>query len=147
MPGEHDDDVAQNEEKKKLRRVLEVISDAFSFVRSMEANAALATVTLEELINDQILRNGETEKSNANKFTPYDYDADKETPEGEAAPRANYASGADTSRPTKIDFITAVQNELSAVIEEIKANPSTVEDYAESVEAGYAEEDVTKGEE
>jgi len=147
MPGEHDDDVAKNENKKKLRRVLEVISDAFAFVRSAEANAALATVTLEELINDQILRNGETEKSASNKFTPYSYDSGKETPAGVSAPRVNLASGVDTSRPTKIDFITAVQNELSAVIEEVKANPSTVEDYAESVEAGFAEEEVTRGEE
>lgn len=144
MPGEHDDDVAKNEENKKLRRILEVISDAFSFVRSAEANAALATVTLEELINDQILRNGETEKSNANQFTPYNYEPSKEAPEGESAPRANFASGVDSTRPTKIDFITAVQNELSAVIEEIKANPSTVEDYTKSVETGFAEEDVTK---
>ena len=147
MPGEFDDDVKQNESNKKLRRVLEVISDSFAFVRSAEANAALATVTLEELINDQILRNGETDKSNSNQFTPYNYERGKETPEGESAPRANYAGGSDVSRPTKIDWILAVQNELSAVIEEIKDNPSTVEDYTESVEAGFAEEDVTEGEE
>lgn len=152
MPGEIDDDLAQNESNQKLRRVLEVISDAFAFVRSAEANAALATVTLEGLINDQILRNGETAKSKANQFTPYSYE-DKETPAGDQseAPEdlalANTAGGSDTTRPTKIDFILAVQNELSAVIEEIKANPSTVEDYTEALEHGYAEADVTEGEE
>jgi hypothetical protein len=146
MPAEIDDDLAQNEKNQKMRRVLEVISDAFAFVRSAESNAALATVTLEQLINDQILRNGETAKSKANQFTPYNYD-DKETPAGEAAVLVNTAGGSDTTRPTKIDFILAVQNELSAVIEEIKANPSTVEDYTEALEHGYAEEDVTESEE
>ena len=140
------DEVAAQEKNKRLRRVFEVISDAFSFVRSAESNAALATVTLEELIGDQIKRNGESAKSNANQFTPYSYESDKESPAGEEAPRANFLGGSDTSRPTKIDFILAVQNELTAVIEDVKANPPDVVDYTEAVEKGFAEEDVTKEE-
>jgi hypothetical protein len=134
----------QEDSKRKVRRILEVISDAFAFVRSAEANAALATVTLEELIGDQIKRNGESVKSNSNQFTPYDYESGKETPAGVEAPRANFLGGSDTARPTKIDFILAVQNELSAVIEDIKANPPSVAEYSESVEKGFGEEDVTR---
>lgn len=146
MPDAFVDEVEEQQEasKRKVRRILEVISDAFSFVRSAEANAALATVTLEELIGDQIKRNGETAKSNSNQFTPYEYESGKESPAGEEAPRANFLGGSDTARPTKIDFILAVQNELSAVIDDIKANPPEVVEYSEAVEKGFAEEDVTE---
>lgn len=136
--------VQQEDTKRKLRRIFEVISDAFSFVRSSEANAALATVTLEELIADQIQRNGESSKSNSNQFTPYSYESDKETPAGVESPRANFLGGSDTARPTKIDFILAVQNELTAVIEDVKADPPDVVEYTEAVEKGFAEDDVTE---
>lgn len=147
MPDAFVDEVEeqQGESNRKIRRIVEVVSDAFAFVRSAEANAALATVTLEELIGDQIKRNGESAKSNSNQFTPYDYESDKEAPAGEEAPRANFLGGSDTARPTKIDFILAVQNELSAVIEDIKANPPDVVEYSEAVEKGFAEEEVTRG--
>lgn len=127
------------------RKMVEVIADAFTFVRSSEANAALATVTIEELIGDQIKRNGETDESNSNQFTPYSYDPDAESPAGEGAPRANFAGGSDTGRPTKLDFILAIQSELSAVIEGIKARPPSEEEYTKSVEDGYSEEEFTEG--
>jgi hypothetical protein len=134
----------QSASNRRVRKIVEVVSDAFAFVRSAEANAALATVTLEELIGDQIKRNGESANSNSNQFTPYDYESGRETPAGDEAPRANFLGGSDTARPTKIDFILAVQNELSAVIEDIKANPPDVVEYSEAVETGFAEEEVTE---
>jgi len=135
------------------QRIIAVIGDAFAFVRSREANKALATVTLEELIEDQIKRNGESNTSRANAFTPYSYTPSKDQPAGTEAPRANFASGVDASftagevsQPTKLDFILAVQNELTAVIKEIKENPIPQIKYTESVQNGFAEEDVTEGE-
>lgn len=135
-----DDDLSKSQDLNLTRKVVEVIGDAFTFVRSAEANAALATVTLEELINDQIRRNGETSESNGNQFSPYNYSADKETPAGEEAPRANFAGGSDVGRPTKLDFILAIQGELSSVIKEIKANPPPDTAYTDSVEYALVEE-------
>ena len=146
------DDVQEKEKSKVAHKFVEIIGDAFAFVRSAEANAALATVTLEALIHDQIIRNGESDTSKSNEFTPYSHDPDKQKPAGTEAPRANFASGVDVSvddsdksvRPTKLDFIRAVQNEMTAVIKEIKASPPSDAEYTESVEKGFAEEDITK---
>jgi hypothetical protein len=126
---------------KKLRNV---IADAFSAVRSAEANKALATVTLEQLIGDQILRNGESGKSNGNQFNPYDYDTSGDTPASrEPSERANFLGGADTGRPSKLDFVLAIKNEISGVIQQIKdLPPSDVaegEDYVDGVERAPGE--------
>ena len=116
------DEIEKNLEPKTSRRIREILSDAYAFVRSAESNAALATVTLEELMGDQINRNGDTAKSSANQFNPYSFEADKDLPAGtEPTERANFLGGSDTQRPTKLDQILAIQSELSGVIEEVKA--------------------------
>jgi hypothetical protein len=48
--------------------------------------------------------------------------------------------------PCTTAWATDLQNELTAVIEDVKANPPEVVDYTEAVEKGFAEEDVTKEE-
>jgi hypothetical protein len=99
------------------RALREVVSDAYAFIRSVEANQAFATVTLEALMGDQINRNGESSRSNAAQYNPYSYDSTKELPAGlEPGARANFLGAADTKNPTKFDRILAVQNNLSDTI-------------------------------
>lgn len=140
------DGVEDNLEPKVSRRFRAVLSDAYAFVRSVEANAALATVTLEELMGDQIKRNGEEELSNAAQYNPYSYDPEKTDGAGtEPEERANFLGGTDTNQPTKMDRVLAIKSELTAVIEEIKAmKPIEVADaaeYADASEVAAPEED------
>lgn len=128
---------------KKLR---EAVADAFSFIRSAELNQAMATVSLEQLMGDQITRNGESERSNAAQYDPYSYnpkaveDAGKEKVE-----RANFLGGTDTNRPTKMDRLLAVANVLSAVIEEIKTQEpiavASPEEYTDVADVAAPEEE------
>lgn len=115
---------------ENLRRV---VSDAYAAIRSDEANKALATVSLEQLIGDQILRNGDSERSNASKFDPYGFDPNSEPPASEEnIVRANTPSGADTQRPTKLDRVLAIVNQFDAVVEKIKElSPTEVAEYEE----------------
>ena len=158
MPGSHIVlDIEQGQEPTTSRRIREVISDAYAFIMSAEANKAIATVTLEDLMGDQIKRNGESDLSNASQYNPYSYDTKEESPAGgEPEERANYLGGADTtvvsvdgtevqSRPTKMDRILAIQAELEGVIEEVKkATPVQVADastYADAGEVALEEEE------
>jgi len=103
---------------RKLRAVL---ADAFAFVRSVESNRALQTVTLDQLINDQIRRNGDTSRSNAAQYNPYSHDPEKvEAASAEPPKRGNFLGGADTERPTKLDRILALKEEIGATVEEVK---------------------------
>jgi len=142
-------DIEEGQEESTSRRVREVISDAYAFIVSAEANKAIATVTLEDLMGDQIKRNGESDLSNASQYNPYAYDVSKDAPAGdEPEERANYLGGADTtvvdvdgtevqSRPTKLDRILAIKAELEGVIEEVKAaTPVQVADASSYTDAG-----------
>jgi hypothetical protein len=112
----------QNMEAKPSRRLREAVADAFTFIRSQELNQAIATVTLEQLMGDQISRNGESERSNASKYDPYSYDPESfEKASAKKVVRANFLSGADTNRPTKLDRVLAITTSLSKVIDEIKS--------------------------
>jgi hypothetical protein len=137
--------VEKNLKPSVSRRLREVVSDAFAFVRSAEANQALATITLDDLINDQIKRNGETALSNAAQYNPYSHDPKEDgAAGGEPAERANFLGGSDTGQPTKLDRVFALQNELTAVITEIKAmepiEVADAEEYAEAAEVSAPEE-------
>jgi len=130
---------ASEEGESSERRLRAVIGDAFAFIRSQEANAALATVTLEQLMNDQIARNGDSDSSNAAQYDPYTFDHSKETPaSSEPAERANFLGGSDTERPTKFDRVNALVEAIEAVVEDIKAkDPVEVADpeaYADAAE-------------
>jgi hypothetical protein len=145
--------VDANLEPSSGKRLREAVSDAFTFIRSAELNQALATVTLEQLMGDQIARNGETERSNASQYDPYTY---KPTTREDAAtadiPRANFLGGSDTGRPTKLDRILAITNALSGVIAEIKeqqpvdvASPEEYADIADVAAADSEEESEVEG--
>jgi len=136
--------IEENTEPKTARRLREVVNDAFAFIRSAEANQALATVSLDELLDEQIRRDGESQPSNGNQFNPYGYDPTEPQPATEEpAERANFLGAADGNRPSRLDRITAIQNELTAVIDEIKnMDPVDVADpqeYADAAEVGLVE--------
>jgi hypothetical protein len=104
-----------------VRRFEAQISDVFAFVRSQEVNRALAAVTQEQLLQEQILRNGESSASRASEFNPYAYNPS--APQlGTRQPlgRANYAGGADVNQPTKIERIQALASQLEDLIEGVK---------------------------
>lgn len=112
------------EDPKPGRRLRAAISDAFAFVRSAEANKALATVTLEDLVGEVITRYGETVDSNASQYNPYAFDPAKaeEQPSGtKPTERANFIGGFPLDRPNKLDRILALEAELGAIIDDIKA--------------------------
>ena len=113
--------VDANVEPSPSRKLREVVGDAFSFIRGMEANSALATVTLDQLMVDQINRNGETSRSNAQQYDPYQYKPEQNAPATEVPiERANFLGGADTTRPTKLDRVLSVVNSIVDVVKEIK---------------------------
>lgn len=106
------------------RRTIQVLADAFTAVRSAAANQAISAVTLDQLINDQILINGESTDSNNSRFDPYSFDPNNIEPAGDAAiTPALFAGGTDTTRPTKSARLLAIKNNLKAVVEELKKVP------------------------
>ena len=108
----------------KVRQLRDVINDAFAFIRSYEANQAFATVTIEQLMNDQIARNGESGDSYSAKYDPYTYDPAKTQPASQTPTGlSNNLSGSDTERPTRYDRITAIMNNIQAVVDDIKKTP------------------------
>lgn len=137
--------VDQNLEPKPGKRLREAVADAFTFIRSQELNQAIATVTLEQLMGDQINRNGESERSNASKYDPYSYDPKaRESASKSKVPRANILGASDTNRPTKLDRVLAITNVLEKIIDEIKAQqPLDVakpEEYTDVADVAAPEE-------
>lgn len=112
--------VDNNLEASSGKRLREAVADAFAFIRSMELNQAIATVTLEQLMGDQINRNGESSRSNAAQYDPYSYDPKAVEDAGKEIVRANFLGGSDMNRPTKLDRVLAISNSLESIIDEIK---------------------------
>ena len=111
----------ENAKSEPAKRLVSVVSDAYAFIRSEEANAAIATVTIEQLMVDQISRNGDSERSNKAQYDPYSYDPSKKEPASEEpTKRANFPSGSDTGRPTKLDRVLAIVNNIGDVVSQIK---------------------------
>jgi len=118
------------------KRLRDAVADAFTFIRSAELNQAIATVTLEQLMGDQIIRNGESSRSNSAQYDPYSYSAKAVEDASKAEqPRANFLGGSDTGRPTKLDRVLAITNSLKAVIKEVKeqqpVDVATTEEYTD----------------
>jgi len=110
-----------NSEPIPAKKLQAVVADTYAFIRSVEANDAIASVTIEQLMGDQILRNGDSERSNKSKYDPYAYDsAEDEEASAEPVNRANYPGGSDTQRPTKLDRVLGIVNNLEDVISQIK---------------------------
>ena len=138
--------IDQNLKPTSSKRLREAVADAFAFIRSQELNQAMATVTLEQLMGDQINRNGESERSNASKYDPYSYSPEaSEKASSEKVTRANFLGGTDTNRPTKLDRVLAITNSLGKVIDEIKAQQpldvATPEEYTDVADVAAPEED------
>jgi len=138
--------VEENLEPSSGKRLRAAVSDAFAFIRSAEANAAIATVTLEQLMGDQIERNGESERSNAAKYDPFSYDPDADEAAGdEPIKRATLPSGVDTQRPTKFDQVYSIVQTLSDVITEVKAlepvEVAELEEYTDVADVAAPEEE------
>lgn len=124
----------------KVRRIRLILSDTFSFVRGMEANKGIAAVSMNQLIREQILRNGTTLDAASSQYDPYLIDFAKVSEASKlAVDPINPVSGSDMNQPTKCDRIRAIQTQLETTIEEVKRTdpaefrpePSTdEEDYA-----------------
>jgi hypothetical protein len=107
---------------KTQREILRALSDMYTFVRSVEVNRAVQAVTFTQLIREQIDRNGDTERSNKSQYDPYGYRPDAPEPAArEPLARANFLSGTDTNQPTKLDRILAIQNNITALVQHVKA--------------------------
>ena len=135
------DAIEENLAPSVSRRLTEVVADAYAFIRSAEANKAFATVTLEQLMQDQIDRNGETARSNAAKYNPYSYRPGSPDPSGvQPSKVTNFLGASDTGLPTKLDRILAIKNELGAVIAEIKSmapvDVASPQEYTDALDVG-----------
>jgi hypothetical protein len=116
--------IQESLEPDPKRKVRAVLAEAFASIRSSAVNDALATVTFETLMGEQILRNGESDKSKASEYNPYAYDPAEPLPVGiQPGKPANYAGGSDTNRATKIEQIKALQNEIDAVVDQVLNTP------------------------
>jgi hypothetical protein len=137
-------EIPDNPPPRASKRIRAILADAYSFIRSAEANQAVAAVTQEELISDQIKRNGESSKSKEAKYDPYSHDPEKAKPSGEEPPpRANFASGTDTGLPTKLDRLLALKNELEGAIDEVKKLSPTEVASAEELTDGVVKASTT----
>lgn len=124
------------------RRVRAVLSDTYAFIRSAEANKAIAAVTVEDLMSEQIKRNGDSDQSGKSQYDPYAYDPENPQAAGEEPEeRANFIGGSDTGRATKLDRLMAMKNELDAVIDTVKN--MTLAEVADFDEYSDASEDAT----
>lgn len=129
--------VASREEERKYRKARELLSDAFTFVRSMEANKAMSEVTLDDLLMELIDRNGESSKSAQKKYNPYAYNEKAAEPMSmptvtQSGPAGNPVSGTDFSNPTKMDRLLALESAIESTVDQIKSEePISTEDLAE----------------
>jgi hypothetical protein len=136
--------MASGERSPIIRRVRLVLADAYTFVRSQEVNAAVEELTLDHLLGDQIKRNGETALSNASEYDPYSFDPTKRVPAGsQPLARANFLGVSDLSAPTKLDRITALKNEISAVVDFVKTKTIKDVEVGQDLEEDLAVQDLT----
>lgn len=105
-----------------VRQLRSAIADAYTFVRSEELNRAISTVTIEQLMADHVARLTGSETSRSNPFNPYAFDPEKVSPAtSEPIRQVNSLSGSDTGLPSKRDRVLALQTQLGAVIDQVKA--------------------------
>jgi hypothetical protein len=124
-------------EKAENRRLRAILNDAFAFVRGYEATETIAQVTLEDLIAEQVARNGSSEASNKEKYNPYAIPTAEEdeansgtTPEVEDYQTTGvFVSGTEISNPTKMDRLVALSNEIEAAVKSAKEFVPEVDDY------------------
>ena len=106
------------------RQILSALGDMYTFVQSSEVNRSVAAVTFEQLLKEQINRNGDSERSNGSTYDPYSFDPDNTEPATQQPiNRANFLSGSDTNQPTKLDRVLAIQNNVQSLVDAITALP------------------------
>jgi len=111
---------------RKQRFLRRTLSDLVFFVRSQEANKAIAAVTFEELMQQHINRNGDSPDGDRGQYNPYSWDPENPQPAtSRPFTSGNYAGGADVYQWTKLDRVKALKNEVQAVIAEIRAIPES----------------------
>lgn len=132
-------------DSKPFWEVRALLADSFRFVQSAEANRALASVTLDDLIVDQIARNGDSDSANSSQYSPYAITESEETPATEDLPRVDYIIGVAGDSATKMDRLMAIKNSLSAMVEELKKIPpnevASEEDYTDAAEDSFVMEE------
>jgi hypothetical protein len=138
--------VAENLKPSTSKKLREAVADAFVFIRSAEANQAIATVSLEQLMGDQIIRNGESERSNASQYDPYSFNPKKkESASSKAQPRANFLSATDTNMATKLDRLLAITNNIEKIVSEIKrmqpVDVASAEEYTDVADVAAPTDD------
>jgi len=126
---------------KKANKFRNVLADAFSFIRSVEVNRALSVVKLEDMMNEQISRNGESSKSASKKYDPYTFRTSEDLASDNVQPVAiegepgNFITGTEGLNPTKMDRLTALKNAINTAIDSIKAvDPKDLTDAENSAE-------------
>lgn len=122
------------------RQIRAGLSDAYAFVRSQEANRAIQQVTFNQLLAEQLQRNGETERLNKASNNPYSLDPAKVEPASSVPlSRANFLSGTDTGNITKLDRIVYLKGAISDLVDRVKKlKPQDIEDpdLTDSPESG-----------
>lgn len=109
---------------KIQREIRRALADMYTFVRSQEVNKAVQAVTMNQLMQEQISRNGDSDRSNAAQFNPYSFDPDRVEPATQRPlSRANFLSGTDTNNPTKLDRVLAIQNSIADLVTYVKSLP------------------------
>lgn len=104
------------------KRIRATIGSVYAFVQSREVNRALSSVSIEQLMVEQILRNGSTD--NAKK---YETSSSATTDENNRTPAtqvpintSNFVSGTDAYSASKIEQLNSLQSELNGLIDVIK---------------------------
>lgn len=129
-------------EKAENRRLRAILNDAFAFVRAYEATQVIYEATLEDLMAEQIARNGSSEVSAKEKYNPYaiptaeaDEASSGSTPEvSDYQTTGVYISGTELSNPTKMDRLMALKNEIDAAVQSAKEFVPEVDDYEDNDE-------------
>lgn len=105
----------------RQRQIRRGLADAFAFVRSSEANRRIQAVTFNQLLAEQLQRNGETERLNKASNNPYSYDPEANEPASTIPlARANFLSGTDTNNMTKLDRVVFIKNAIGDLVETVK---------------------------
>lgn len=129
----------------KVRRIASLISDAFAFVKGQEVNKALSEVTFDDLLEELIQRNGDSDRSNKYKYDPYAYNEVGDEPAEmptviESEPQGNPVSGTSFKNPTKLDRLLALKNAIEEQVEAVKKEEIPEDAYSGSEEGILVEE-------
>lgn len=128
--------MTEENEAAPIQQITELIADAFTFVRSAEANRELATVTLEDLIEDQISRNGDPESAGASQYNPYVIQPSEGAPATEVVV-PDQVSGTRAASASKLERLLAIKNSIHDMVSELKERDPSEVASADEYSAAY----------